>query len=94
MGDEKETVFKDQSALEMVAYRDTWGRGADSWRGTELLDLAEHGVGHVRSSHSPERCPLGPLLLRGAEGSGAELGRSFSADLSLSTPHIFKRVHP
>jgi adenine-specific DNA-methyltransferase len=27
IGDEKETVEKDQSAMEMVAYRDTWGRG-------------------------------------------------------------------
>jgi hypothetical protein len=27
IGDEKETVEKDQSALEMVAYRDMWGKG-------------------------------------------------------------------
>lgn len=31
IGDTKETVLKDQSALEMVAYRDTWGRGPDSY---------------------------------------------------------------
>ncbi len=31
IGDEKETTFKDQSALEMVAYRDTWGKKADSY---------------------------------------------------------------
>lgn len=31
IGDEKETVGKDQSTLEMVAYRDTWGRGTDSY---------------------------------------------------------------
>jgi adenine-specific DNA-methyltransferase len=31
IGDENETVEKDQSALEMVAYRDTWGKGADSF---------------------------------------------------------------
>jgi len=31
IGDEKETVGKDQSALEMVAYRDIWGKGADSY---------------------------------------------------------------
>jgi len=31
LGDEKETVEKDQSALEMVAYRDTWGKGKDSY---------------------------------------------------------------
>jgi adenine-specific DNA-methyltransferase len=29
--DQAATVHKDQSALEMVAYRDTWGRGADSY---------------------------------------------------------------
>ncbi len=31
IGDSKETMEKDQSALEMVAYRDTWGKGADSY---------------------------------------------------------------
>lgn len=31
IGDEKDTVAKDQSALEMVAYRDMWGRGTDSY---------------------------------------------------------------
>jgi len=31
IGDEKESVYKDQSTLEMVAYRDTWGRGTDSY---------------------------------------------------------------
>jgi len=31
IGDEKETVKKEQSTLEMVAYRDTWGKGADSY---------------------------------------------------------------
>jgi adenine-specific DNA-methyltransferase len=31
IGDLKETVPKDQSALEMVAYRDTWGKGTDSY---------------------------------------------------------------
>jgi len=31
IGDEKETVGKDQSTLEMVAYRDTWGKGTDSY---------------------------------------------------------------
>jgi adenine-specific DNA-methyltransferase len=30
-GDEKETVEKDQSTLEMVAYRDMWGKGGDSY---------------------------------------------------------------
>lgn len=31
LGGEKETVSKDQSILEMVAYRDMWGRGTDSY---------------------------------------------------------------
>jgi DNA modification methylase len=31
IGDGKETVGKDQSTLEMVAYRDTWGKGTDSY---------------------------------------------------------------
>jgi len=31
IGEEKESVPKDQSTLEMVAYRDMWGRGADSY---------------------------------------------------------------
>jgi len=31
VGDEDETIEKDQSTLEMVAYRDMWGRGTDSY---------------------------------------------------------------
>jgi DNA modification methylase len=31
IGDENEQIEKDQSALEMVAYRDTWGRDTDSY---------------------------------------------------------------
>jgi adenine-specific DNA-methyltransferase len=31
IGDESESTDKDQSALEMVAYRDMWGRGIDSY---------------------------------------------------------------
>jgi adenine-specific DNA-methyltransferase len=31
IGDEGETVEKEQSILEAVAYRDTWGRGTDSY---------------------------------------------------------------
>jgi adenine-specific DNA-methyltransferase len=31
LGEENDTIIKDQSALEMVAYRDMWGRGADSY---------------------------------------------------------------
>jgi adenine-specific DNA-methyltransferase len=31
LGDRKETAYKDQSTLEMVAYRDMWGKGTDSY---------------------------------------------------------------
>lgn len=31
IGDGKETIEKDQSTLEMVAYRDIWGKGTDSY---------------------------------------------------------------
>ncbi len=31
IGDGRDTVEKDQSTLEMVAYRDMWGRGTDSY---------------------------------------------------------------
>jgi len=31
IGDEKEMIEKDQSTLEMVAYRDSWGKGTDSY---------------------------------------------------------------
>ncbi len=31
IGDDTDVVLKDQSTLEMIAYRDTWGRGTDSY---------------------------------------------------------------
>ncbi|MEA2012528.1 MAG: hypothetical protein U9O87_05505 [Verrucomicrobiota bacterium] len=31
IGDKKETIQKDQSTLEMVAYRDMWGKGTNSY---------------------------------------------------------------
>jgi adenine-specific DNA-methyltransferase len=31
IGDERETIGKDQSTLEMIAYRDMWGKGTDSY---------------------------------------------------------------
>lgn len=31
IGDKKETVDKDQSIIEMIAYRDMWGRGSNSY---------------------------------------------------------------
>lgn len=41
LGDEKETIVKDQSILEMVAYRDMWGQGTSSYLATmyERLSL-------------------------------------------------------
>jgi adenine-specific DNA-methyltransferase len=32
IGDGNETVYKDQSCLEMVAFKDMWGKGADSYQ--------------------------------------------------------------
>jgi len=55
-GEEDETLPKDQSALEMVAYRDTWGKGKDSYlhmmyeRLTLMKDLlSEQGSIYVHS---------------------------------------------
>lgn len=31
IGEDDDTILKDQSTLEMVAYRDTWGKGVDSY---------------------------------------------------------------
>ena len=31
IGDDTDVVLKDQSTMEMIAYRDTWGRGMDSY---------------------------------------------------------------
>jgi DNA modification methylase len=39
-GDEEESVAKDQSILEMVAYRDMWGRGSSSYLSTIYERLA------------------------------------------------------
>lgn len=54
IGDGKETLGKDQSALEMVAYRDMWGKGTDSYlhmmyeRFTLMKELlSEHGAIYV-----------------------------------------------
>lgn len=48
VGDENDLVEKDQSTLEMVAYRDTWGRGTDSY----LQMLAER-IATMRDLLSP-----------------------------------------
>jgi len=58
VGDKKETIGKDQSALEMVAYRDMWGKGTDSYlhmmyeRLTLMKEvLSEHGSIYVHVDH-------------------------------------------
>lgn len=38
IGDEQEAVQKDQSTLEMVAYRDMWGKGTDSYLHMKAVD--------------------------------------------------------
>ncbi len=49
VGDATDTVFKDQSTLEIVAYKDTWGKGTDSYlhmmaeRLTIMRDLLSEG---------------------------------------------------
>jgi adenine-specific DNA-methyltransferase len=56
IGNEKDAVEKDQSALEMVAYRDMWGKGVDSYlhimfERLQLMRelLAEHGSIYVHA---------------------------------------------
>jgi len=58
IGDGKETVGKDQSTLEMVAYRDMWGKGTDSYlhmmfeRLTLMKELlSENGTIYVHLAH-------------------------------------------
>ena len=58
IGDGKETVGKDQSTLEMVAYRDMWGKGTDSYlnmmfeRLTLMKELlSERGTIYVHVAH-------------------------------------------
>ena len=58
IGDEKDTVTKDQSTMEMVAYRDTWGQGTASYL-SMMADritlakemLAENGSLYVHCDH-------------------------------------------
>src|ERR1035437_5579789 len=51
IGDEKETIGKDQSTLEMVAYRDMWGKGTDSYLHMmfERLSLMKELLAHEGS---------------------------------------------
>jgi len=41
IGDRREDIFKEQSLIEMVAYRDTWGRGTDSYLAMMFERLAQ-----------------------------------------------------
>ncbi len=63
-GDEQAQVFKDQSSLETVAYRDMWGKGTDSYIHSMYERLALMSAllkedGHVLVHLSPV---VGPLL--------------------------------
>lgn len=58
IGESKSTLPKDQSTLEMVAYRDTWGKGRDSYlsflsMGLTLMRelLSEHGSMYVHCDY-------------------------------------------
>jgi len=46
IGDSYEAVQKDQSTLEMVAYRDTWGKGTDTY-----LSMMQGNVNRFASNH-------------------------------------------
>lgn len=63
IGDEKETIGKDQSTLEMVAYRDMWGKGTDSY----LHRRHRHFLSQLMS---PEPRSERLVLRRRAEGGG------------------------
>ncbi|MCP5060298.1 MAG: site-specific DNA-methyltransferase [bacterium] len=80
LGEESESVFKDQSTLEMVAYRDMWGRGTDSYLAmmSDRLSLM-HGLLSDRGSlfvhvdwrvSQHLRLILDELFGRGAAGDG------------------------
>lgn len=51
IGDENETIFKDQSVLEMVAFADMWGKGTDSYLGmmSERFALMNELLSHTGS---------------------------------------------
>jgi adenine-specific DNA-methyltransferase len=74
IGDKNETVYKEQSTLEMVAYRDMWGKGTDSYlhvlyeRLTLMKELlSESGCIYVHCDwrvNSALRCILDELFGR------------------------------
>ena len=78
IGDEKDTITKGQSTLEMVAYRDTWGRGADTYlqmmydRLTIMRDLlSENGTIYVHCNQG--MLPFMRILLGEVFGSANHL---------------------
>jgi hypothetical protein len=69
IGDEQEIVGKDQSALEMVAYRDMWGKGTDSYPRKHLIRPA--------ATFSPSDAEKGNPMGEGGVGlSPARRGRN------------------
>jgi len=49
IGESGEEVVKEQSVIEEKAYRDTWGRGIDSY-----LEMINHRLVHLRDLLSPD----------------------------------------
>jgi len=75
LGDEGEEVLKEQSIMEAVAYRDTWGKGTDSYlqmmyeRLTLIRDLlSERGTLYVHLG--PWMAVYGGLMLAEVFGAG------------------------
>jgi len=101
IGGEHEMVEKDQSTLEMIAYRDTWGRGADSYlsmmceRLTLMRELLnENGTIYVHCDwrvNSSLRLLLGDIF--GAENFMNELiwKRDSAAKGAKKTSHQWSR---
>jgi len=100
IGDGKETVGKDQSTLEMVAYRDMWGKGTDSYlhmmfeRLTLMKDLlSEKGSIYVQCDWrmSPLlRCLLDDVF--GKENFQNEVYWYYYNKLHGSTKRVFPRA--
>jgi adenine-specific DNA-methyltransferase len=100
IGDESETVGKDQSTLEMVAYRDMWGKGTDSYLHMmyERLVLAKDLLSttgciylHCDWRMSPVlRCVLDEVF--GKENFQNELYWYYYNKLHGTTKHVFPRA--
>lgn len=53
IGDEKETLYKDPSTLEMVAYQDMWGKGTDSYLHMMYERLTMNTVNILKKANTP-----------------------------------------